>query len=529
MESKNVLLDKANEEILDKLDNTIGLSQNKDVLREIIRYHEVMQNYKCNVEYENYNIVIRNKSSYNLYEDLIKVISEIYYKNNIISHPNAFYMSKEDFRLNKLKKEDYKTVEEGIIVIDLTNSRREANEIRKIIEEMIKNISDKAFIVLEDEFMEGETNALFLEYFSWSMKIDLISNREKEKYVEKFMKSNNLICDKELVKQIADDPYYKVKNKLLNIWVNCKLNNYNNVENVMNKKKEIPKKVENKKKGLEELDELIGLEEAKQQLKKIINYIKMSKNRQNLPMLHMVFSGNPGTGKTTVARIVGKIFAEERILSGRNKFVEAQRNDLIGQYVGQTAPKTQEIIEKSKGGVLFIDEAYSIASYIQDEGGRDYGAECIATLLKGMEDNRDNLCVILAGYSKEMNHMLSANPGFESRIQFIIDFPDYTSEELYVIFKQLCQKEKDRISPNIKKLLIEHFDIARKSKNFSNARYVRSLFEKVKIEQANRVIKDVKSTDLITGVDVKIVIDKLKTEEVKTNKIGFAVWVCFIM
>ena len=404
----------------------------------------------------------------------------------------------------------------GIVVIDFINTVRETTETRKSIEEMIKQMPDKAFIILEDEFMEGKTNAIFLEHFSWSMKIDVISEREKEKYVEKFMKSNDLICDEELVKQIADAPYYKVKNKLLNIWVNCKINNYNNVEDVMTKKIKVPKTEEKTKVGLAELDELIGFEDVTQQLKKVINYIKISKNRQNLPMLHMVFNGNPGTGKTTVARIIGKIFAEENILSDKNIFVEAQRHDLIGKYVGQTAPKTQGVIDRAIGGVLFIDEAYTIASYIKDESGGDYGAECVATLLKGMEDNRDNLCVILAGYTKEMNHMLSVNPGFESRIQFVIDFPNYTSEELYVIFKQLCKKEKYKVSPNVKKLLIEHFNIAKNSKNFSNARYVRSLFEKVKIEQANRVIKDIKSADIITGVDVKM-------EEVKTNKIGFAV------
>lgn len=516
MESKNVLLDKANEEILDKLDNFIGLSQNKEVLRKIIRYHEVMQNYKCNVEYENYNIVIRNKSSYNLYEDLIRVISEIYYKNNIITNPNTFYMPKEDFIF---KKEECKTVQEGIIVMDLTSLRGEKSEIRKIIEEMIQKMPDKAFIILEDEFMEGETNAVFIEHFSWAMKIDVISNYEKEKYAKKFMQSNNLICSEDIIKEIANAPYYKVKNRLLNILVNCKMSQNNSVEEILNKKKKVEVKEEKNKIGMEELEELIGLDEVKQQLKKVINYIKVSKNREKLPMLHMAFTGNPGTGKTTVARIVGKIFAEENILSDKNIFVETQRKDLIGEYVGQTAPKTQRMINKAKGGVLFIDEAYSIASYIQDEGGRDYGAECIATLLKGMEDHRDNLCVILAGYSKEMQHMLNVNPGFESRIQFIIDFPDYTSEELYIIFKQLCQKEKYKISPNIKKCLIQHFDIVKNSKNFSNARYVRSLFEKVKIEQANRIEKD--NIDLIKCVDIISVIEKVKVEEKKHRKIGF--------
>lgn len=524
MELTNFILDEENEKILSKLDNTIGLSKNKEVIRKIIMYHEVMQKYKCNVESENYNIVIRNKSSYNLYEELISVISEIYYKNKITLQPNALYITRGDLRLNRLKREAYKNIEEGIIVLDLTTLRRDVDEIRKSVEKMIEYMPTKSFIILENEYQEGETNALFIEHFSWSMKIDVISTEEKEKYVENFMKSNELVCDTKLIKEIADNPYYKVKNKLLNIWVNCKINENNNVDFLMDKREKEQEKEENKKTGIEELNELIGLEDVKKQLKKIINYIKISKNRANLPMLHMVFNGNPGTGKTTVARIIGKIFAEENILSDKNIFVEAQRNDLIGKYVGHTAPKTQEIIDKSIGGVLFVDEAYSIASYIQDEGGRDYGAECISTLLKGMEDHRDDLCVILAGYTKEMQHMLSVNPGFESRIQFLIDFPDYTSDELYEIFKQLCKKEKYKISSNIKKVLIQHFDSVKNKKNFSNARYVRSLFEKIKIEQANRVIKDNSNKDMIKCSDITLVIEKIEKEGRKQkNRIGFEV------
>ena len=236
----------------------------------------------------------------------------------------------------------------------------------------------------------------------------------------------------------------------------------------------------------------------------------------------MVFNGNPGTGKTTVARIIGKIFSEEKILSDKENFVEAQRNDLIGEYVGQTAPKTQRVIEKAIGGVLFIDEAYSIASYISDEAGRDYGAECIATLLKGMEDHREELCVILAGYTNEMERMLNVNPGFESRIQFVINFPDYTAEELYMIFKGLCKKEEYKIAPNIKNYLVKYFEVAKKCKNFSNARFVRSLFEKIKIEQANRVINEEENKNLIKLEDVLKAIrnTKVKKDKIK-QKIGF--------
>ena len=262
---------------------------------------------------------------------------------------------------------------------------------------------------------------------------------------------------------------------------------------------------------------MIGIEEVKEQVNKIINYIKISKNRENMPMLHMCFTGNPGTGKTTVARIVGKIFKEEEILTSGN-FVEAQRADLVGEYIGHTAPKTQKIVKKAEGGILFIDEAYNLDP---GDSSKDYGHECIATLIKEMEDKRDNLCVILAGYTKEMDSLIKANPGFKSRIQFTINFPDYSKEELYEIFKNLCKKEKYKISPNVKELLIKHFEIAKKEENFSNGRYVRNLFEKIKMEQASRVVDKKENKDLIKKVDIENILNKENEFKKEKIKIGF--------
>lgn len=515
MELVEELLDKENEKILSRLDNTVGLSKNKEILRNIMRYHKVKQEFSCDIEFENYNIIIRNESSYNFYEELISVIAEFYYKNGIVLNSDILYIKE------KLKDKEIKAIKEGIIVIDMDEVGGSQSEIKKMVEQMIKELHCKAFIIIEDYWREGEINAQFNEIFSWNMKIDKISNKEKEEYIKKFMKLNKLECNNDIIVELADNPYYIIKNKILNILVECKINNENNVNKLLKNKKD-SKIISKNKNGMEALDELIGLEEVKEQIKKVINFIKLSKNRQNMPMLHMCFNGNPGTGKTTVARIVGKIFAEEKILSDKNVFVEVQRGDLIGKYVGFTAPKTQGVIDKSLGGVLFIDEAYSIASYIRDEAGGDYGAECIATLLKGMEDHRDNLCVILAGYTKEMKHMLSVNPGFESRIQFTINFPDYSEEELYIIFKKLCKDEKYKISSNIKQVLLEHFKVAKYEKNFSNARYVRSIFEKVKIEQANRTIQDGDDINLIKKIDIENVIGELEPEKILKTKIGFA-------
>ena len=566
MVENNLLLSEANEKILSRLDNTIGLGELKEKIREMIRYHEVIQKHKCNIEFENYNIILRKRSSYYFYKELLQVISEIFYKNKITFNSDILKINIDEIRNINFNEKKYKSIKEDIIFIDTTEGSRDVEEIREKIIEMIEAMPLKVFIIMENRFREGETNELFVDYFSWAMNIDEISHEAKERYVKSFFDKNKLICSNQTIKEIADDPYYKIKNKLTNVLVSCKIAKTKNVEEVLKEKKvkeNKKKKIKIGKTGMQELEELTGLDDVKTQVKKIVNYIKFckEKNRINeknkMPMLHMCFNGNPGTGKTTVARIVGKIFAEEKIFSDNKKekkeeknnrfafsfdddyddacdydcdeivdneynFVEAQRADLIGKYVGHTAPKTQAIIEKALGGVLFIDEAYSIASYIQDEGGRDYGAECIATLLKGMEDNRDNLCVILAGYTKEMEQMLSANPGFESRIQFKVNFPDYTAEELYTIFKNLCKEEGYKVSSNLKQTMLVHFENARKNKNFANARYVRSLFEKVKMEQCDRVVECGDSIEMIKCVDVeKAIMQMSAKEEKKKNKIGF--------
>lgn len=522
MELKQELLDEESEKILSSLDDKMGISKNKEILRDIIKYSKIMQESDYNLEFENYNIVIRNESSYNLYEELIKVIAEIYLKNGIIQNSKVLYLDRPDFRLNKIKDED---IEEDVIVIDFSQIRKDKSEVKRMIEDVIKQKSQKVYIILEHYWREGEINALMNEQFSWAMKIESISKEEKEKYIENFMKVNNFKYKKETVREIADNPYYKIKSILINILVNSKTKNENNVEVLLDKKKS--EKADNrsrkrntnkKQKALEELDEMIGMTEVKKQISKIVNYIKLSKNRDNLPMLHMCFYGNPGTGKTTVARIVGKIFAEEKILSDEERFVEAHGRDLIGRFVGWTAGETKKRVKDAEGGVLFIDEAYSLIS--DTLGG--FEEEAIATLLKEMEDKRDKVCIIMAGYENKMEELLQMNPGFESRIQFKIYFPDYTSEELYEIFKLLCKNEEYKLSSNIKQTLIQVFEVAKQQDNFSNGRYVRSLFERIKIEQANRVVANKDNKNLIKKCDAIAVLEKLSyNENVQRKVIGF--------
>ena len=166
MEKSKLLLDEANEKILNKLDNIVGLNTCKDTLREIIKYHEIMQEYKCNVDFENYNIIIRNESLYNSYEKLVKVIAEIYYENKIILNPNILYISRDEIRVNRVKGEKWENVEEGIIVLDLSDLRWSSSDIRKSIIQIINAIPTKSFIIIEDSFTEGETNAQYSDYFT---------------------------------------------------------------------------------------------------------------------------------------------------------------------------------------------------------------------------------------------------------------------------------------------------------------------------------------------------------------------------
>lgn len=235
----------------------------------------------------------------------------------------------------------------------------------------------------------------------------------------------------------------------------------------------------------EELDSLVGLTEIKAQVKGLARLVS-EHGKENLPCMHMVFRGNPGTGKTTVARIIGKIFDEAGITSGNGTFVETDRAGLIGQYVGQTAPKTASAIKKAKGGILFIDEAYSLGMYDSD---RDYGAEALSTLVKGLEDQRNEFVCIMAGYPAEMDIMISKNPGLQDRIGFYFDFPDYTEEELMDVFKRFANQEGYRASKGAQQKLATflHDVIAANSKDFSNARIVRKIFERIRMDHLLKV------------------------------------------
>ncbi|MEA5150994.1 MAG: AAA family ATPase [Oscillospiraceae bacterium] len=239
-----------------------------------------------------------------------------------------------------------------------------------------------------------------------------------------------------------------------------------------------------------QLEALVGLEDVKKDVKNLINLMKVRRLRQEneLPVppmsLHMVFMGNPGTGKTTVARLISGLYASIGVLS-KGQLIEVDRSGLVAGYVGQTALKTQEAIKSALGGVLFIDEAYSLSS----GGENDFGREAIETILKAMEDHRDDLIVIVAGYNGPMEKFLDSNPGLDSRFNKYFYFPDYSGEQLMAIFRSQCKKNSYKLSAEAEKAATAMFTelYEHRGDNFGNGRDVRNCFEKMIVRQSNRV------------------------------------------
>ena len=241
---------------------------------------------------------------------------------------------------------------------------------------------------------------------------------------------------------------------------------------------------------LAELDTYIGLDVVKDEVRSLINMVQVYKLRRehDLPTtdmsLHMVFTGNPGTGKTMMARMMARIYRSLGILS-KGQLVEVDRSGLVAGYVGQTALKTQEVIQSALGGVLFVDEAYSLAS----GGENDFGREAIETLLKAMEDHRKDLIVIVAGYDGPMETFIDSNPGLQSRFNKYLYFPDYTGAELMAMFRRNCEKNGYTLSPEAEEYAVEFFEdmYENRDDNFGNGRDVRNRFEDMITRQANRV------------------------------------------
>jgi stage V sporulation protein K len=363
------------------------------------------------------------------------------------------------------------------------------------------SFTGESTILSFDEIKEsgkGVFNNTSENYFWYKKKGErnnhIIANFDSEVEYEYINKFNSVIAKGSISFSPEDDSKEEGGNKLLT-----------NEEQI----KESPKAEATD--FLKELEGLIGLTNVKEQIISLVNLIKAQELRKknNLKVvnvsLHSVFSGSPGTGKTTVARLYAGILKQLGVLK-KGHLIEVDRSELVAGYLGQTAIKTEEIINKALDGVLFIDEAYSLTSSSSDS----YGEEAINVLLKRMEDDRERLVVIVAGYTNEMHTFIDSNPGLQSRFNRYIEFEDYKSEELSQIFFSIASKNEYQIDEFGKEKLIQHFNYITKNKNedFGNGRYVRNLFEKVIQEHANHISKILNPTELdlvtITSEQIKV-------------------------
>jgi stage V sporulation protein K len=244
----------------------------------------------------------------------------------------------------------------------------------------------------------------------------------------------------------------------------------------------------------EKLSNLVGMQDVKDDIHTLINFLKIQKMREveDLPSisvtLHSVFCGPPGTGKTTIARLMGEIYKQLGVLS-KGHVIETDRSGLVAGYIGQTALKVDKVVESALDGVLFIDEAYTLAS--ENSASKDFGQEAIDVLLKRMEDYKDRLVVIVAGYSEEMSHFINANPGLQSRFNRYFNFQDYNPGELLEIFRKICEKSRFDLTESSRDKLLKKLTLLYENRDnrFGNGRLARNIFDKTVEKQANRLSK----------------------------------------
>lgn len=322
--------------------------------------------------------------------------------------------------------------------------------------------------------------SLLYKFFSVLAKADNTITYEEGMWLQKLMSYSQ-------TNQENKEKDYSIKGNIIE-W-NLQNKEENQQENILK-----PQKVEQintpPNDAINELNTLIGLSEVKEEISSLTNFVKIQKEREKRGMkamdlsYHCVFTGNPGTGKTTVARIVAEIYKQLGVLK-KGHLVETDRSGLVAEYMGQTAVKTNKIIDTALDGVLFIDEAYSLVQGYEN----DYGKEAISTLLKRMEDDRDRLIVIIAGYSNEIKDFVDSNPGLQSRFTRYIHFSDYTADELKQIFLLNVKKNQYTVDKEgilrLEQLL--KYEVSHKDKNFGNGRFVRNLFEKTILNQATRL------------------------------------------
>ena len=494
----------------EKIDKLYIDEKSKETLKKILEY---IRKYNEGIEknFISFNMCIFAKSKETI-QDILHILNDNINYFSYLPQGDIGLTSFFDIETAKNIDEIYSS-DNNIIVFENPNAfdTKDQNEKEKIIYKINQNMTDK-----EKQYLTcfSAENKQALE------NIFLMSDELKQEFSD-----FEIIETKPDVQDVYNDVLEKLENSIeLTDEFKIKLLDYISMtypktdlsfakyrDSLTEKilfKKEIPEYEKDKSMDeiFEELNSLVGLDKVKKMLNELVSLVELkNKAGDDLKLkninLHMVFLGNPGTGKTTVARIVAEILYNLKYIK-QNKLIEVSSKDLVAEYVGQTAPKTMAVVEKALGGVLFVDEAYSLAS---GQGqGNSYNEEAIATLIQAMENNRDNLVVIFAGYTKEMQAFLNSNSGIVSRIGYTLEFDDYTEDELIQIFKNMLGKAGFEINEEAieeaRKIIREYKD----SKNFGNARFVRNLYEKTVIKHASntqgkkskKVLKTIEKKDI---------------------------------
>lgn len=505
--------------LLQDLEQVYGLNDDVDTILNYARYVDLTLAGEIK-EIGNYNLIIKCPVDYPSTTTLIDIITNILISKGIVTDVNYCDFRQLSFRYSKYYDRELVILDKGLdFGIRGTQEK---------LKQYIHSRTSKVFILLL--YSDDEDTHIFqeslLDEFAWYVNIEDLSNTDRQDYIRNKLKKNHISVSKKcnFVNKLAEYNSIIIDDELLDIVIKCKTNGIKTItESFL---KDIGKTSllattdtqQDTKSAMKELDALIGLEDIKMQIKQIVNYVKVSKMRGQTPMLHFCFLGNSGTGKTEVARLVGKLFAEEGIIPS-NKFIEVTRADLVAGYIGQSAIKTRAVLNKAKGGLLFIDECYSLLA----DSPKDYSHEVVAELVKFMEDEK-NTIIIFAGYTEQVEEFIKSNQGLESRIQFKLYFPNYSAEKLYLIFKKMANDKNYKLASNIKDTLIEHFKKVQKQNNFGNARYVRNLLEKVEMQNAQGLVNfvSVSKCNSLQLEDVKAVIERLEQQHPKEKqKIGF--------
>ena len=475
---------KPNFEKLDELKNIYGLTDFKKAVQELITYLSFQEKINNNEQQQHFYIFIGEKGSGRKFA--IKFLESLFGMNAIFVNCNQYFVPKigeKDFSVlvdylsarSKTKSDifdNFRQKKGNSFNIIISRSIQEAESIRKELLEDFNKVS----IINFPQYDESELKGIGLQMLN--QKSVQLSNEDFEDLFE-----NKVLKDAKEVRLFVQE--------LIEFAVQ---NNYDpsdkyelNLDGFIIKNES---SVEDEETAEKKLSELIGLEEVKIVLNQQLAYNRVSALRQahgfsnQVLNRHLVFSGNPGTGKTVVARLFSEILYNNKIIQ-KNKLVEVGRTELVGEYVGQTAPKVKRAFDDAKGGVLFIDEAYSLIPSSE----RDFGHEAISAIIQEMENRRDEVLVIFAGYEELMAQFIETNPGLSSRISREIKFFDYTVNQLIAILELMINKRHYQLIDDCKIVLHQHFSEVVNCSYFGNARYVRKLVDEIVFSQAQRVIE----------------------------------------